>query len=212
MFRSSQKNQESDNYVTEWLQTCQIHWRHLLGMVLTLSLTAANAAEAPSDVPLFDDGSLIRVPVKAHSRVLNFILDTGCTCSAIDSRFQEFLGVPINTLEGENPLGNRSVIQVYPCPELTIGERRVQLAQITSQNLTMPRMVSGQSCDGILGMDFFSKNVVAIDFDQKKCSLLDQVPDAVKTNYVVIRLKSVKCRSAVIKSAVFWPNWHPKVG
>jgi hypothetical protein len=22
----------------------------------------------------------------------------------------------------------------------------------------------------------------------------------------------VKCRSAVIKSAIFWPNWHPKVG
>lgn len=44
----------------------------------------------------------------------------------------------------------------------------------------MARLISGQPCDGILGIDFFEENVVSIGFDNERFALNDAVSEKVK--------------------------------
>ena len=53
----------------------------------------------------------------------------------------------------------------------------------------MLRFISGQQCDGILGMDFFARNVVSINFDKNVFTLNNAVPENIKNTFVAIPLK-----------------------
>ena len=53
----------------------------------------------------------------------------------------------------------------------------------------MARLISGQSCDGILGMDFFAKNIVSIDFDKNVLSINATVPEKIRETFVAVPLK-----------------------
>ena len=55
----------------------------------------------------------------------------------------------------------------------------------------MARLISGQPCDGILGMDFFARQVVELDFDRKACTLLDAVPQRVKDHFIAVPVEPI---------------------
>jgi len=99
--------------------------------------------------PLFDDDVMIRVPVEAFGRTLYFLVDTGFTVSALDTQFRTQLGKPVSVSPVEDPLGTGRNLPIYAAPDLS-------LARISCLDLTMARKISGQPCDGILGMDFFA--------------------------------------------------------
>jgi predicted aspartyl protease len=169
--------------------------------VRTLPLSAAILTMAPAldmlpgadatfqPVPLFDDGAMIRVPVNVFGETFYFLVDTGFTLSAIDTRFAQRLGKPVSTCVAENPLGTDNILPVYHSPEISIAGKPLGLDSIACLDLTMARKISGQSCDGILGMDFFATHVVSIDFDRGLFSILDQMPGSVTNTFVVVPLK-----------------------
>ena len=163
-----------------------------IGTVLAINLAfgAGNlASQSGQPIKLYDDGVMVRVPVSAFGRTLYFLLDTGFTLSAIDSKYQTHLGKAASPLDVETPLGTNVLQTYYPCPDISIAGKPLGLKKITSLDLHMARLVSGQPCDGVLGMDFLAKNIVRIDFDNQTVSLSSTVPDLIKKTYVAIPLK-----------------------
>jgi len=160
--------------------------------MLLRAVLLPDATEATSDgsrqVPVFNDGVLIRVPVTGLGRDLYFMVDTGFTISAIDAKYKQQLGDQLTTYFADSPLGSHKALEVFHCPDLSVAGKRLGLAQITSLDLQMPRYISGKPCDGVLGMDFFSKNVVAIDFDRQTLTLYDAVPESVEKTFVAVPL------------------------
>jgi hypothetical protein len=160
----------------------------LLTMILTPDITRA-ADETHQQVPLFDDGVMIRVPVNAFGKTLYFMLDTGFTVSAIDAQYKSYLGETNDAYRAGSPLGTNNVLPIFQCPEISIAGKSLELEKITCLDLSMARLISGQPCDGILGMDFFAKNVASIDFDKKVFTLNDTVPENVRETFVAVPLK-----------------------
>lgn len=160
----------------------------LLIMILTPDITHA-ADENYQQVPLFDDGVMIRVPVNAFGKTLYFLVDTGFTVSAIDTKYKPYLGEGAGTNRVGSPLEANNVLPVFQCPEISIAGKSLELDKITCLDLKMARLISGQPCDGILGMDFFSKNVVSIDFDKRVFYLYNKVPENVRETFVAVPLK-----------------------
>jgi hypothetical protein len=160
----------------------------LLTMILTPDITRA-ADETYQQVPLFDDGVMIRVPVNAFGRTLYFLVDTGFTLSAIDARYKSYLGEATDSYSAGSPLGTNNALPIFQCPEMSIAGKSLELDKITCLDLKMARLISGQPCDGILGMDFFAKNIVSIDFDKKVFFINATVPEKVRKVFVAVPLK-----------------------
>jgi len=148
----------------------------LLTMLLTPDITRA-ADETHQQVPFFDDGVMIRVPSNAFGKRLYFLVDSGFTFSVIDAGYKQFLGEPITAYSGGSPLGTDTTLPALHCPEMSIAGKALGLDRITCLDLKMPRFISGQQCDGILGMDFFAKNIVSINFDNNIFSVIKAVPE-----------------------------------
>ena len=162
----------------------------LIAMVLTSELARA-ADETHQQVPLVDDGVMIRVPVNAFGKKLYFLVDTGFTVSAIDTKYRPYLGESVGECLAESPLGTNNVLPVFHGPEMSIAGKSFEMEKIACLDLRMTRLISGQPCDGILGMDFFAKNVASIDFDKKVFILNDTVPENVMQTYVAVPLKQL---------------------
>jgi hypothetical protein len=157
-------------------------------MSSTPDLTGA-AEEVYKQVPLLDDGVMIRVPVNAFGKTLYFLLDTGFTVSAIHDKYKLNLGQALDAYRAGSPLGTNNVFSVFHGPEMFIAGKSLALDKITCLDLKMTRLISGQPCDGILGMDFFAKNVVSIDLDKKVFSINAKVPEKVRETFVAVPLK-----------------------
>jgi hypothetical protein len=136
-------------------------------------------------VPILGEGDMILVPVQGFNRTLHFIVDTGFTISAVDTAYQSYLGNQVDTYTAVSPLGQKDV-PVYPCPALSIAGQPVALEEVVQLDLTRLRQITGQPCDGILGSDWFAKNVVAIDFDNHTLTLEKETPEIVKQTFVPV--------------------------
>jgi len=176
----------------------------LVAIVLGLNLASGviySADQTGQTIKLYDDGVMVRVPVSAFGRTLYFLLDTGFTISAIDSKYQPYLGEATTTLSAETPLGTNALQPVFHCPEISIAGKPLGLQKITSLDLQMARLISGQPCDGVIGMDFLGNNIVQIDFDSQTVSLRSTVPDFIKKSYVAVPLKQFEHHYMVEASA-----------
>jgi hypothetical protein len=147
------------------------------------------ADENAHSVPLFDDGVMIRVPVSAFGKTLYFLLDSGFTCSALDTRYEPFLGESIDTYRGDSPLGTASSLPVFPGPRLSLAAKPLRLDKVVCLDLQLPRLITGHSCDGVLGMDFLSQSIVSLDFDKEIMYLDGTVPHDLKENFTAVPLK-----------------------
>ena len=126
-------------------------------MIFTSGITRA-ADETRQQVPLFDDGVMLGL-VNAFGKTLYFLLDTGFTVSAIDANYKSHLGETTGAYRAGSPLGTDNTLQVFQCPDISLGGKSLALDKITCLDLKMTRLISGQPCDGILGMDFFCKKM-----------------------------------------------------
>lgn len=140
--------------------------------------TARVAESQPLLLPLYDDGLLIRVPVEAFGETLHFMVDTGCTLSLLDQKYADRLAAPINRYLATTPISAGGNLTTYWCPQITLAGQELGLKEIGITDLRMARWVSGQPCDGILGMDFFARAVVSMDFDNKIFSVGGSPPSA----------------------------------
>ncbi len=147
------------------------------------------ADQSRHSVPLLDDGVMIRVPVNVSGRTLDFLVDTGFSVSAIDTKYAATLGASIGDCRIESPLGVKTSLPLFRCPEMSLGGMPVRLDKIAALDLTMAQRVSGQPCDGILGMDFFTHCIVSLDFERKLVNLYDSTPEQLKQAAVPVPLE-----------------------
>jgi hypothetical protein len=170
------------------LQRSSLPLMIVLSATLLTSEIAPSADDAWQSVPLFDDDAMIRVPVSAFGRTLYFLLDTGFTVSAIDTKYEPLLGNAYGTYLADSPLGTNNRLPVFHGPDISIAGKTMALDKITCLNLKMARLISGQPCDGILGMDFFTNNVVSIDFDGNMVCISTTVPDKIRRTFTPVPL------------------------
>jgi len=152
----------------------------VLAILLIVFFTVLHvpAAETNCEEMAFcDDGVMIRVPVTAFGKTLYFMVDTGFTRSAIDIKYASELGEPLGTRDAESPLQEQDEVTVYKAPVISVGRKRLELKKIFCLDLTMVRAISGQPCDGVIGMDVLTNSVASFDFDQKIFSLGNILPD-----------------------------------
>ncbi len=140
------------------------------------------------NVSISDDGVTIRVPVHMFGATLNFVLDTGSSFSAVDLKYKPNLREIIALQRSENVLSDNQT-PIYRCPEILLKGKRLGFSEISCVDLQMLSLVSGEKCDGILGVEFFASNVVCVDFDARVLSVYSTVPDTVKNSAVCVPLK-----------------------
>ena len=102
---------------------------------------------------------------------------------------EQRLGKPVTTYEAGNPLGTGPALPIYHSPEISLAGKPLGLENISCLDLTMAKKISGQPCDGILGMDFFANHIVLIDFDRKIFLIYAKVPEFVTNTFVAVPLK-----------------------
>jgi len=178
----------SYNLVTDVLPAAALPFALSVGVLLFSAVAAGAANLGSSPIPLLNDGVMIRMPVKTLGKTLYFLLDSGFTISSIDAEYQSAVGAPFTEYSAGSPLGTEKDLLVYHCPAMTIAGKVLDLNKITCLDLQMPKYISGQSCDGILGMDFLERNVVSLDFDNNQFCLTHTVSANIKRTFVPIPL------------------------
>lgn len=150
------------------------------------NLFADEAASVPASII---DDDLVEVPVTAFGQTLHFILDTGFAISAIDTQYQSQLGTPIDVYTAVSPLGTQRNVPIYHCPDITLAGRPLGLDKMAGLDLKMLAHITGRPCDGVLGMDWFVKNIVTLDFNHHILTLGGPDPDRMAKNYLPVTLQ-----------------------
>lgn len=119
------------------------------------------------------------MPLEVFGQTLYFMVDTGCTLSLLDQRYANRLAAPVNRYLAATPIsGGTDLLTTYRSPEMLLAGRELGLKEISTTDLRMARWVSGQPCDGILGLDFFANAIVSMDFDNRLFTLGNSLPAA----------------------------------
>jgi hypothetical protein len=117
-------------------------------------------------VPLIDDGSLVRIPVEVLGQTRYFVVDTGTSATILDSRFADRLAATGEVIS-ENTSGESVQAAAYNAPDISIDGVSVRISRVYCNDLSLQRMVIGEGCDGILGMDILHQYSVTIDLFNK---------------------------------------------
>lgn len=148
------------------------------GLLLFAAIGEAdNTAEQSARIPLLDEEALIRVPVTLFGEMHYFIVDTGSLVSVIDASYRDRLVASPWLGSTDNSLFETDMPVLYRCPELSVGGIRADLQVIGCFDLGMMNRITGEQCDGILGMDFLQNHVVSMDFDRQTLSIGIRVPE-----------------------------------
>ena len=146
-------------------------------MLAAIDEVPANSAGQSARLPLMDEDVLIRVPVKLFGETHYFVVDTGSSVSVIDASYRDRL-VALPALGSTDvSLFETNTAALYGCPELFVGEIRADLQGVVCVDLGMAKRITGEQCDGILGMDFLQNYVVSMDFDKQTLTIGDRVPE-----------------------------------
>ena len=100
--------------------------------------------QRPLRLPILDDDISFRVPVKMFGSVHYFLVDTGASATALDSRYRSRLGDPVEEIQAHT---------FYRCPELFFDQTPAGLVKIFCVDLRMFELITCEQCDGVLGMD-----------------------------------------------------------
>lgn len=122
-------------------------------------------------VPLFDDAVSCRVPVSVFDGTNFFLVDTGSSVTAVDVSFRGRLRESVRRFDGHD---------LYRSPSISLGQHALGLEEVFCADLCMFRLITGEHCEGILGMDFLKDHVVEIDFERNLFSVGTLVRETTK--------------------------------
>ncbi len=119
------------------------------------------------------NGDYLLIPVTIAGREYSFVVDTGTTCTIVDSALEPFLekaeagrveetGQPINVYHLGGAFVRKSTLPVT--------------GPVLCFDLGPFRRNSGLDCRGILGMTFLMERVIRVDFDSGKLAILRPFP------------------------------------
>jgi Aspartyl protease len=143
-------------------------------LAVLLSLGAANSDAKPKaklDAKALSmnlvDGYLIVVKGSIGDRHdLNFLIDTGATTSAIDTKLAEQLGLATHSSQ---MVSFDKTLQVQWCilPDLAYGPEHATNLKVALEDLRYLR-ASGAAVDGVIGWDLLRRHSFRLDFANKR--------------------------------------------
>ena len=124
----------------------------------------------------FVEEEYICTTVKIFDEEALFVIDTGASTTALDTRFQNQLGKPLVADKlVRTPIGDAST-SFYTSPVMRIvnGDSDVDLAvpTVAAFDLSFIRSATDQPVAGVIGMDFLKKYVLRLNFDDGYAALV----------------------------------------
>jgi hypothetical protein len=138
----------------------------LLFALLVTNLPLQEPAALAAEAALLDDGAFIRVPVHAFGATNYFILDTAAAITVVDLSFESQLGKSLKSTGAESAVSEQFDLAVYPAPAMRWGDYALPLNRVGAADLQMARMISGEPCAGMLGVDALLDSTLSIDFER----------------------------------------------
>lgn len=123
-------------------------------------------------LPMLDDEVSFRMPVEMFDRIHFFYVDTGTSVTSLEAKFRPRLGEPLRQW-GDHEL--------FRSPEIRVGKRSLGLSEVFCADFGALRLITGEPCDGILGMDFLMHHVMRLDFDEAAIVIGGSVPPLFET-------------------------------
>jgi PDZ domain len=146
------------------------------GVMISLpALFACSLSHADDNVlerfAIAKDGDVVLLPVDSGYQRYLFMLGTGSSLSAYDGKFR--LGLPVETVS-PSASGGKKEIELFKAPDSTLGTLAIHNVEtpIRAYNFASARYNCGQPIYGLLGMDFFNRYIVQIDFDEGELRVL----------------------------------------
>jgi PDZ domain/Aspartyl protease len=149
----------------------------MAAVVIALQAARVTAAEQTARLPLLDEDAMIRVPVTLFGETHYFTVDTGSPVSIIDASYRARLVAPLELGSPDISMFETDTPALYRCPDLSVGGIRADLQEVGCVDLGMMKRITGEQCDGILGMDFLQNYVVSMDFDKQTLTIGGRVPE-----------------------------------
>jgi len=142
--------------------------REIQNAVITRSLVTSRETDEGNELPFrLSSGYLIEVEGRIGTqRDLKFLLDTGASISAVDSRFAE--QIKLQRRPAESLSFDRKVAwEVATVPEVQFGQIKAQNIQMLVGHL-IEYSDFAKKADAIIGMDLLKLRDFSIDYDAKK--------------------------------------------
>lgn len=137
----------------------------------------AGSSLAGASVRFNKKSSALLVPVEIAGERCGFVLDTGATCTMLDTKFRTRLGTPIGRTRAHTHDGP-IVLERFQAPRATLaGKPLVDLVEVTCSDFSPMRYGTEVEVYGILGMDVLQRQRLRIDFDRGEVTFLDKVPN-----------------------------------
>jgi predicted aspartyl protease len=164
-----------------------------IATLLFMSIVMNSSPAQTITVPLLDDDVSFRVPVRVSGQTNYFLVDTGTSATALDTRFRDRLGEVRNQWDGHN---------FYRSPEIRMQDVRLGVDEVFCMDMKMFRMITGEPCDGVLGMEFLKHYVVELDFERGIVQFAREVPAHTRTNATRVPMKLSNQRHFRIPTAL----------
>jgi hypothetical protein len=120
---------------------------------------------ARDDEPIF-------LPVTFGGKEYSFILDTGSSVVAFNSRLRGLLGKPTGAGRAGTS-GGEAAYEVFAAPQAFLGPLSLKdCNEVACLDLTMMDVMSGRRVDGIIGISWLSKYIIRINFDEGTVCIL----------------------------------------
>ncbi len=121
-----------------------------------------------ADASMFDEGLMLRVPATMFNEKHFFVVDSGSSTTVLDKSLLVRLGSPITAALADTPYQSDLPTSFYPAPAIVLEDTLLPINKVVCIDLRMARMISGEPCSGVLGMDVLSNYVVTMDFEKKE--------------------------------------------
>jgi hypothetical protein len=182
-------------------------WFWLL-LVPTPFLVRADAPKADPEVlakfAVAKNGDALLLPLTVQEKKYLFVLDTGSSISLFDPAVP--VGEHLDTIKAETPHGLKE-IKIHKPPQALVGTLPLETKGFVAvHDLAKLRQVSGHDIHGVVGMDFLSRHIVHIDFDEGLVRILKKVPPKAGTPLVLTferGLPHLAVRMASLKETPF---------
>jgi hypothetical protein len=147
----------------------------LCGGFLLVAGAALPQQEAPPKPPLPDlvvarfsvpkRGDALILPVRLGDRTYQFLLDTGCSFTAVDTSLLP--KEPLETVTVLAANGKMEPVPLHTCPPFWLGDMPLDTgAPVAGIDLRPLREVCGWPVYGLIGMNFLAGRVVQVNFDR----------------------------------------------
>lgn len=139
--------------------------------VVSLQTTATE--EARTVFPMSSYLDVVTIPVKIGSKEYQFVVDSGSAANVAHKTLLPLVGEFVRTQKGRGAGGESFHVDEHWPPTMQVGSMDLDnMGWIICYDMRILREATGRNIEGILGMPFFEKYIVQMNFDQNQLVIL----------------------------------------